>query len=294
MSRTSEPPVRKRPKYVSWTVADKVWLLDHSKNNPSLSYEDLGKALALQFNSKVTDDRDRREPVKKNTVAGWKKEEEQLRKLNDDRTAKGIEATVRDTQQQNPRMEEALYIWFRQMQARDLAITDEVLKEKAKKFGEELGVKEGFGYSAGWLQRFKKRYGIKSYVLHEEAGDANQEGIELAQRNLRLLLGGYSAEVTYNQDETGIFWRQQPTRTLAVGKKAGLKKEKERVTASLMCNAAGTDKRPLFLIGKALRPRSFPKSFQPKRDLGIRYTCNKSAWMTTNAYSSYVKVHSCS
>jgi hypothetical protein len=57
---------------------------------------------------------------------------------------------------------------------------------------------------------------MKSCVLHGEAGDANREGIQLARVNLRLVLEGYIAEDAYNQDETGIFWRQQPNRTLAI------------------------------------------------------------------------------
>jgi hypothetical protein len=126
-------------------------------------------------------------------------------------------------------------------------------------------------------------------VLHGEAGDANREVVQLARADLRLLLEGYTAEITCNQDETGIFWRQLPIRTLAMGKKAGLKKEKERLTVSLMCNAAGSDKRPLVLIRKAKVPRSFPNSFLPKRDLGIRYANNASAWMMTKEYSEFIK-----
>jgi hypothetical protein len=78
--------------------------------------------------------------------------------------------------------------------------------------GPRFEVSAKFGYSPGWLQRFKHRYCMKSYVLHGEAGSANQEGIELARRNLQLLLqdGGN----IYNQDESGAFWRQMPTRTL--------------------------------------------------------------------------------
>jgi hypothetical protein len=106
---------------------------------------------------------------------------------------------------------------------------------------------------------------------------------------LHLLLEGYTAEDAYDQDETGIVWRQQPTLTLAIGKKAGLKKEKEQVAVSLMCNTTGSDKRPLFLIGKAKCPRSFPNSCQPKRDLDIRYASSASAWMTTKEYSEYIK-----
>jgi hypothetical protein len=194
---------------------------------------------------------------------------------------------MRQKDQQHPKMEEALYVRFRQLQARDLAINED--KEKAREFGKQTGVAEDFGYSPVWLHNFKKRYGILSCVLQGEAGDAKRESIQLARANLRLLLEGHTAEDTYNQDETGIFWRQQPTLTLAIGKKAGLKKEKERVTVSLMCNAAGSDKRPLFSVGKAKRPRSFPNSFQPKRDLDIRYANSASAWMTKKEYSGYIK-----
>jgi hypothetical protein len=65
-------------------------------------------------------------------------------------------------------------------------------------------------------------------------------------------------------------------------------KDKQRVTVSLVCNASGSEKQGLFIIGKAKRPRSFPKSFEPKRDVDIRYTNNKTAWMTCQEYSRWV------
>jgi hypothetical protein len=98
----------------------------------------------------------------------------------------------------------------------------------------------------------------------------------------------FTPDDVYNQDETGIFWRQLPTRSLATMKRAGGKKIKERVTVSLTCNFTGNDKRPLLLIGKAKRPRSFPKSFQPKRDMNVHYANNKAAWMTTAEFNKWV------
>jgi hypothetical protein len=141
------------------------------------------------------------------------------------------------------------------------------------------------------LHIFSNSYCIKSCVLHGEAGSANEEGIELARKNLRLLLqeGGYETENVCNQDESGAFWRQMPTHTLATGKRAGSKKEKERATFSLCCNATGTHKMGLLVIWKAARPRSFPKSVQPKRDLNLRYAHNKTAWMTAAEYGSWVR-----
>jgi hypothetical protein len=71
---SSDCPARKRPKYASWTLTEKIWLLDHARNNPKLSYDEVGEALAAEYNSKVKDDRDKRNPVKKPTIAGWKKQ----------------------------------------------------------------------------------------------------------------------------------------------------------------------------------------------------------------------------
>jgi hypothetical protein len=67
---------------------------------------------------------------------------------------------MRQKDQQHPEMEEALYVWFAQSQARDLAINEDTLKEKAREFGKQTGVAEDLGFSPGWLDNFKKHYGI--------------------------------------------------------------------------------------------------------------------------------------
>jgi hypothetical protein len=46
-------------------------------------------------------------------------------------------------------MEEALHVWFRQMQARDMALTDEILRGKAMHLGPQFEVSAKFGYSPG-------------------------------------------------------------------------------------------------------------------------------------------------
>jgi hypothetical protein len=158
--------------------------------------------------------------------------------------------------------------------------TDEPLVEQAKIFGTkaELRVPATFSYSKGWLDKFKKRKGIRSYKLHgesaslAEANDADHEGVNLAQHHFRKIVldGGYTADNIFNQDETELFWQQAPTRTHATSKKAGRKKDKQRVTVSLVCNASGSEKQGLFIVGKAKHPRSFHKSFQPNRDVGVR------------------------
>jgi hypothetical protein len=130
---------------------------------------------------------------------------------------------------------------------------------------------------------------VKQVVLHGEAGDANEEGVALALNAVHKVVAKYSDEDIYNQDGTGGFCRQLPFRTLATGKRAGRKKDKQRVTVSLNCDAAGTDKRHLFIIGRSKRPRSFPKHFLPERDWRVRYRNNSSAWMMSADYQAWLK-----
>jgi hypothetical protein len=127
--------------------------------------------------------------------------------------------------------------------------------------------------------------------MHGDAGSANQEGIDLARSNLRELLteGGYEAEHSYNQDESGVLLRQMYTQVLATGKSAGRKRDKERATFSLCVSATGPHKLDLFVVGKATRPRSFPKSFQLKRDLDVHYAHDKTAWMTASEYETWIR-----
>jgi hypothetical protein len=80
-----------------------------------------------------------------------------------------------------------------------------------------------------------------------------------------------------------------PTCSLAAGKRAGHKMERDRVTFPLCTNASGSHKMELFVIGKASRPRSVPESLQPKHDPGVLYAHNKTARLTAAEFSSWIK-----
>jgi hypothetical protein len=56
--------------------------------------------------------------------------------------------------------------------------------------------------------------------------------IKLARESVRKVVEGYGGENIHNQDESGLFWSQVPSRTLAKGKKAGLQK---RTSSVLQC-----------------------------------------------------------
>jgi hypothetical protein len=107
---------------------------------------------------------------------------------------------------------------------------------------------------------------------------------------------------TSSTDETGLFWRQLPSRTLGRGCQAGKKLIKQRVTLGLACNADGTEKlvrltniyiyieseKPV-VIGTAGRPRCFPRKYRVRMKLGMRYSWNSKAWMLATIFSKWVK-----
>jgi hypothetical protein len=90
----------------------------------------------------------------------------------------------------------------------------------------------------------------------------------------------YSADCVYNMDETGKYWKLKPDRSLTTLQEHGRKKDKARITACLACNATGTDKVPIWFIGKAKRPNCFrAEHLEGLERLGAVWRNNDTAWM---------------
>lgn len=196
-----------------------------------------------------------------------------------------------DTKKKQPRheiLEEALWIWFLNVSAQKVAITDEMLKIKAQKFGESFNI-TGFSYSNGWLYGFKNRHDISLHSIHGEGDSTSPEQVADGRRLMIDLLSKheYSLRDIYNMDETGLFYRLQPNKTLATKPVKGTKKNKERITIGLCSNADGSEKLKPIVIAKAARPRCFPKNFNVQSL--VHYWHNKKAWMTSAIFTEWLK-----
>ena len=109
-------------------------------------------------------------------------------------------------------------------------LSNALLVEKAKLLAEELGVSAGtLTFSHGWLQKFKKRNGIRQEKLDKEEASADHNVIAECLLLLQDKCSRYSPDRIYNMDETGLFYRLEPDRTLATKRLAGRKKDKERL-----------------------------------------------------------------
>ena len=87
-------------------------------------------------------------------------------------------------------------------------------------------------------------------------------------------------------DETGLFWKTSPNRTLSTHSRTGRKKAKDRITLALTCNADGSDKVEAWVIRKSKNPRCF-KNLNHHM-LRVQYRHNKSKWMTGLIIEEYL------
>lgn len=186
---------------------------------------------------------------------------------------------------------EALFLWFSTQRQKGSPISGPILQEKALFFRNKLeeGEKD-FTASSGWLDRWKKRYGIRQLEICGEKLSADSEIVAkfcekfqniIQQENLTL-------DQVYNCDETGLNYKMLPSKTLASQEEKaapGLKKSKERVTVLAAANASGHHKLQLMVIGKAAKPRALKNI--TKSALPVTYTNQKSAWMDKTIFKRW-------
>ena len=134
--------------------------------------------------------------------------------------------------------------------------TDNVLVRKAEELRESLSITDtDFKISHGWLQRFKLRHGIACHYLHGEARDTDAAEVALAIEKMPSILKDYDSEDVFNFDETGLYYRAPPCKTLNIGKVKGSKKKKDRITLGLCTNISGKERLKIVFIHKSARPR---------------------------------------
>src|SRR6185369_2261013 len=125
-------------------------------------------------------------------------------------------------------IEEALILWIEKALECSLTITDSIIKQKGMKFAELLN-NQDFSGSSGWLTNFKQRYSIREYSKHGEAQSAPLEQLPEMRRDLQNILKEYQLNDIFNCDETGLFWKMEPTRGLSTAPLSGTKQDKNRI-----------------------------------------------------------------
>lgn len=186
------------------------------------------------------------------------------------------------------RHDQVVYLWFKQKRTFGDPVTGALLKAKALQFHRQLYGETNFVASEGWLKNFKLRHGIKSLQVAGERMSANNKDADEFRKWFAAYIKKHKIKLEniYNADETGLYWRGLPRRTLITCNEtnpAGWKVAKERVTTLNCANATGTHCIPLFVIGKSLWPDSFKKSTY----FPFFYYQHPSAWMDRDGFTTW-------
>ncbi|KAF2191763.1 DDE-domain-containing protein [Zopfia rhizophila CBS 207.26] len=157
-----------------------------------------------------------------------------------------------------PILEAILYEWQQRIENQGGLVSGALLAEKAEEIWHQIPAYQGqrkLEFSAGWVSRFKQRFGLKEVTQHGEQGSIPNTVFEEMEDVQKLCLR-FAEEDIFNMDEIGLFWRWAISRGLATRSLPGVKKDKSRVSVMLCCNATGTQRLPPWVIGKLKAPRA--------------------------------------
>lgn len=184
----------------------------------------------------------------------------------------------------HPELESVLLHWFKQVRDENIAINGPILKAKAEQFAKKMKI-ENFVCSEGWLNRFKDRHGIAFRAISGESGCVPNANVVEWKKDLHILIKDYEAKNIFNVDETGLFYKMQPSKTLHFKREkcTGGKHSKVRISVLIGANCDGSEKLPLLVIGKAIKPRCF----KGVKSLPTKYDANSKAWMTKKLFEKY-------
>ena len=194
---------------------------------------------------------------------------------------------------QCPQVEQATFNWFTTMQEKGATISDDLWVVAAHRFyalqPKDPSEKE-LQFLNGWVSKFKKRFNIKAYTRHgEDVSVDTSTKVLRRMEEIKTIVSKHDSDDVFNMDETGIFYKLEPNRTLATMRLSGKKKQKDRITVALTANATGTICLPPLIINQYLKPRAFTsRNIHNPENLGIKWAANKKAWMTTVIFEQFI------
>ncbi|CAF1023635.1 unnamed protein product [Rotaria sordida] len=171
------------------------------------------------------------------------------------------------------KLNEKVYEWFVQQRSKNIPISGPILQEKALEIAELLGDKLG---------SFKASNGCG------ESSSVDMTTVDDWIQRIPKIIDGYDPKDIFNCDETGLFFKFMPDKSLTLNREEckGGKKSKERYTILFCVNSTGEEKLKPLVIAKSLKPRCFKNLNVSK--LPVDWRANKTAWMNVKLFSEWL------
>ena len=191
-------------------------------------------------------------------------------------------------------LDKAVYLWFVQQRCKGTPISGPLLMGKALQLYPLIYPDNpdpsSFKAGTGWLKRFKDRHGVRALSVQGESQSAATASVDPFKENLQKIIEekGLTLNQVFNCDETGLYWKLMPNKTLVSSREKeakGFKKPKDRVTLMACANASGSIKLPLLFLHKSLNPRCFKNV--DKNELPVDYYAQKNSWMDSSIFKAW-------
>jgi hypothetical protein len=194
--------------------------------------------------------------------------------------AKVEEGSQRARGGRHKQLEDALFEWLSTKYALNQTVPSSIIQGQALVLARKLGLPSEFKASDHWLYNFMDRHNLVNVQLHGEGGSVDTRVIEESRVVLRAKCRNFSPDDIYNADETGLYYKLLPRRSVVLRDLAtsmrGKKLLKDRITLLLCTNASGTRKMIPWAVGYAKKPRCL----KGRPNLPVKYVASQSAWMT--------------
>lgn len=231
--------------------------------------------------------------IGKSTVHDIVKQKQSLREFIAEREREGGCSRKKMRMSDDCALDKAVYFWFIQERSKGTPVSGPLIREKARMLHKVMyqeAPDDAFKASPGWLHRFKQRHGIRQLRLQGESLSADTAEIGPYKKKVSEYIEErqLSLHQIFNTDETGLYWRLLPEKTLAGGHEKtakNFKKPKDRVTILATANASGDCRLPLLLIGKSAKPRCLKNV--DRSALPLLYRSQKKAWMNSSIFMAW-------
>jgi hypothetical protein len=162
-----------------------------------------------------------------------------------------------------PILDRLLWDWYQLIDQPNGMLSNDIIIQKAREIWPripEYAHRQQPNFSLGWLARFKTRHHIKKTIHFDDASLVDLTTAAEEIRTVQKLCGEYTENEILNAFETGLYWKQSPSSSIASRQTPAVKKNYSRTPLMARSNYTGSRRMPPRVISKAQKRHALLES----------------------------------